>query len=52
MQHDVALREAARVIYDSVYGIARAGEVFEQQVAERKARHSDFNWPMKIDRHG
>lgn len=34
------------------YGVARGIDVFEQQMAERKARHSDFNWPMKIDRHG
>lgn len=32
------------------YGIARASEVFEQQVAEREARRGDFNWPLKIDR--
>ena len=34
------------------YGVMRAGEVFEQQVAERKVRRGDFNWPTKIDRHG
>ncbi len=34
------------------YGITRAAEVFEQQVAQRTARRGDFDWPLKIDRHG
>lgn len=39
-------------LFPDNYGIARAGELFEQQVAERNARRGDFNWPMKIDRQG
>ncbi len=34
------------------YGVTRAGELFEREVAERKARRGDFNWPLKIDRQG
>ena len=32
------------------YGVMRAEAVFEQQVAECKARRGDFDWPLKIDR--
>ena len=32
------------------YGVTRAGEVFEREAAERKARRGDFDWPHKIDR--
>ncbi|MBN8483845.1 MAG: hypothetical protein J0L50_03615 [Sphingomonadales bacterium] len=34
------------------YGVARAGDVFEREVAERNARRGDFNWPLKLDRQG
>jgi hypothetical protein len=34
------------------YGVTRAKAVFEQQVAERKARRGDFDWPLKIERQG
>lgn len=34
------------------FGVTRASELFEQQVAEREARRGDFNWPLKIDRQG
>lgn len=34
------------------YGITRASEVFEREVAERNARRGDFDWPLKIDRQG
>lgn len=33
-------------------GVTRAYEVFEREVAERKARRGDFNWPLKIDWQG
>ena len=32
------------------YGITRAREVFEREVAERRARRGDFDWPLNIDR--
>lgn len=31
------------------YGITRASEVFEREVAERNARRGDFDWPLKLD---
>lgn len=34
------------------YGVTRAGEVFEREVVERKARRGDFDWPLKIVRQG
>lgn len=34
------------------YGITRAAEMFEKQVAQRNARRGDFDWPLKIDWHG
>lgn len=34
------------------YGVTRAAQVFELQVAQRNARRGDFDWPLKIDRHG
>lgn len=34
------------------FGVARARETFERQVAKRKARRGDFDWPFKIDRPG
>lgn len=34
------------------YGLTRAEAVFEQQVAERKARRRDFDWPLKINHQG
>lgn len=36
-------------LFPNDYGIARAAEVFEQQVAERNARRGDFDWPLKIN---
>lgn len=32
------------------FGITRAADVFEQQLADRKARRRDFDWPLKIGR--
>ncbi|MBS0483171.1 MAG: hypothetical protein JSR96_13705 [Proteobacteria bacterium] len=39
-------------LFPDNYGVTRASEVFEEEVAERKTRRGDFNWPMKIDRQG
>lgn len=36
-------------LFPNDYGISRAVEVFEQQVAKRNARRGDFDWPLKID---
>lgn len=32
------------------YGVTQASEVFEREMAERKARRGDFDWPLKLDR--
>ena len=37
-------------LFANDYGIERANDVFDKQVAERKAKRGDFDWPMKIDR--
>ena len=39
-------------LFSDDYGIIRAAEVFEKQVAQRNARRGDFDWPLKIDRQG
>jgi len=39
-------------LFAADYGITRAREVFEREVAERRAHRGDFNWPLKIDRRG
>ncbi len=53
MQHDRALREAARAIYESIYpGEEWTPVPFDQaeRLTERTARRGDFDWPLKIDR--
>ncbi|MBF9151702.1 hypothetical protein [Novosphingobium jiangmenense] len=37
-------------LFPDDYGVARAKEVFEAKTAELRARHGDFNWPLKLDR--
>lgn len=37
-------------LFTDDFGITRAGDTFEQEVADRKARRRDFDWPLKIDR--
>ena len=37
-------------LFSDDYGITRAVQVFEKQVAQRNARRGDFDWPLKIDR--
>jgi hypothetical protein len=39
-------------LFSDDYGITRAAQVFEKQVAQRNDRRGDFDWPLKIDRQG